>query len=98
MFFQLEQTFNSCACGIPQKETFHFGEFLGVYGGILIGYFCKTVNNAKINVFGKNVLTYSLGYVGVDFIFVKNPGFVVFFENTSVSIDSPNFNVRILFL
>src|SRR5690554_1429428 len=98
MFLQLEQAFYGRTSRIPQEETFHFGEFLCVNCSVFIGYFCKSVDDTEINVFGKNVFAYSFGYVGVDFILVENPGLMVFFKNAAVGINTPNLNVRILFL
>src|SRR5688572_25288249 len=55
------------------------------------------INNTEIHILWKKILSYAFSYIWVDFIFVKNPGLLVFFENRTIGVYSPCFQFWIFF-
>ena len=50
-----------------------------------------------IDVFWKNILSYSFSDIWVNFIFIKDSRFVVFFKNRTIGVNSPDLNIWIFF-
>ena len=97
MFFQLNQPLNCGSTRVSCKNTFFSSHFSGINSCIFVRYFFKSINDIEVDISRKNILTNSFGDVRINFIFIKNSSFVVFFKNRTVGINSPNFDIWIFF-
>ena len=86
LFQQLQQN--------SQQEFPLLWQFSGVNSSIFISHFCKPINQTKINIVWKDILSDSLSDIWIYFILIKDSCFVIFL-NTSRKYQFPNFYIRI---
>src|SRR5690606_33264027 len=95
---ELQDSLYGRSCGITQKHAFLPRQTPCIYSGILVSYLGEAVYNLKIYILGKNIFSNPFGGIGVDFLRIKNSGFMIFLKYRTVRIHTPNLDIRILFL